>query len=95
MDVKRAYFIENIEHTTYRLFVSFNIFNLVFHIVKIIGCMLWIFNYWSNPQPLIASVGIMNDIWVIALAALLLFTGIRFLLNTSKNHVEGYESHKN
>lgn len=95
MDVKRAYFIENVETTTYRLFVCFNIFNLIFHIVKITGCVMWMYGFWNDSSSMISTVNIMNEIWVISLSTLLLVTGVRFLMITSQRHVEGYMKHKN
>ena len=41
MDVKRQHYIESKERATFRLFIFLNAINVVFHVVKITLCIIW------------------------------------------------------
>jgi len=94
MDVKRQHFIENKERATFKLFVYLNVFNLLFHIVKITLCVLWMAGAWQSQESQFDIVSISDDVWVVSLSFMILVTGTRLLLTANKNHLEGYNNHK-
>ena len=95
MDVQKTHFIAKIENATYKIFISLNILNGIFHAIKIIMCILWMTNLWHKKNTQFNAVVISNNIWVISLSVMILVTGTRLLIFSSRYHLEEYNNHKN
>jgi len=58
-------------------------------------CVLWMAGVWQRKSTAkYSAVVIADNVWVIGLSVMILTTGSRILIHSSRSHVEAYNTHK-